>query len=225
MRKLAAVLLAALCASAGIAAGQEVDAGKTGNQPGPRAQSALDSLPISSFVESVSLEGLAELVVTDTKVAQPQETVTQKIQVIGGDDLEQLTAHNRDIAELLRYQPGLFVNVLSRNDANWGSFGGLGPKYNEYLLDGLPIDSFADARSLDPWAFDHVEMHEGPASVLYPNSLTMDFAGNETPLAGITNLVLKDLVEAPMTRFLAGAGSNGTLLGRLFHQASKGSFH
>ena len=151
--------------------------------------------------------------------------MTQKIQVLSGEDFDQLTLPNRNVAELLRYRPGLFVNVLSRNDANWGSFGGLGPKYNEYLLDGLPVDSFADAMSLDPWALDRVEMHEGPASVLYPTYLTMDFAGNETPLAGITNLVLKDRVDVRMTRFLLGAGSWGTVAGRFYHQDRRGDVH
>lgn len=50
-----------------------------------------------------------------------------------------LTTTNRNIAELLRYQPGVAVTVLSRNDANWGSYGGLGPKYNSYLLDGFIV--------------------------------------------------------------------------------------
>ena len=54
------------------------------------------------------------------------------------------------MAEIFQYQPGTFASVLSRNDANWGSYGGLGPKYNGYLLDGLGIDSFVDTMSLDP---------------------------------------------------------------------------
>ncbi len=225
VRAAIALFLVILGGSPALAADEKPEASKAERRHGPKYQSHLNSLPIGSFVESVSLEGLSELIVTDTKVAQPQETVTQKIHVINSDDFEQQTVHNRNIAELLQYRPGLFVNVLSRNDANWGSFGGLGPKYNEYLLDGVPIDSFADSMSLDPWAFARVELHEGPASVLYPNYLTMDFAGNETPLAGITNFVLKDLVEAPMTRFLAGAGSYGTVNGRFYHQNNKNNFH
>jgi hypothetical protein len=79
------------------------------------------------------------------------------------------------------------VTVLSRNDANWGSYGGLGPNYNSYLLDGLPVDAFVDTMSLAPWAFQSIEMYQGPASVLYSNYLSMDFAGVRAPLAGITN--------------------------------------
>lgn len=168
---------------------------------------------------------LPECVVTDCKIIQPQDTVTQKIDVIYADEIELQPTYNRNISELLKYKSGLFVDVLSRNDANWGSFGGLGPKYNVFLLDGLPIDSFADAQSLDPWAFDRVELHKGPASVMYPNYLTQDFAGNETPLAGITNFILKDQIDGPATRFLVGGGSWQTYNGRFYHQDRKGNFN
>ena len=169
---------------------------RTRRRSGPRYASYLANLPIGAFVDSLTLDQLSEIVVTDTKVAQSQQAVTQKLLVVYSEDFDQYTVYNRNIAELLRYNPGQFVNVLSRNDANWGSVGGLGPKYNTYLLDGLPIDSFVDAMSLDPGAFDRVEKQEGPASVLYPNYSSMDFAGNESPLAGTANFVLKDKVDA-----------------------------
>ena len=176
-------------------------------------------------IYDLSLQELSEMVVTETKIAQSKETVTQKVQLLYSSDFEQQTLYNRNISELLQYTSGQFVNVLSRNDANWGSFGGLGPKYNGYLLDGLGIDSFADAMSLDPWAFDRIELHEGPASVMYSNYLSMDFAGNETPLAGITNFILKDLIDSPSTRILLGGGSYNTLNGRFYHQDRKGNFN
>jgi len=136
--------------------------------------------------------------------------------------MERQPLYNRNIAELLRYTSGQFVNVLSRNDANWGSYAGLGPKYNSYLLDGLPIDSFVDPMSLDPWAFERIEAHKGPASVLYPNYLSMDFAGNEAPLAGTTNLILKDRIETSATRLQVGYGSFDTIGGRAYHQGRTG---
>lgn len=172
----------------------------------------------------MSLEKLQEVVVTDTKMAQPQATVTQKVEVVDAAEIDQHTTLNRNISELLMYRSGLFVNTLSRNDANWGSFGGLGPKYNGYLLDGLPIDSFVDAMSLDPWIFERVELYKGPASVMYSNYLSMDFAGNETPLAGTTNFVLRDNIESPLTRIRLGGGSYGTLNEKLYHQDAKEDF-
>jgi iron complex outermembrane recepter protein len=183
------------------------------------------AVAVERSIYDMSLQELSEMVVTETKIAQSKETVTQKVQLLYSGDFEQQTLYNRNIAELLQYTSGQFVNVLSRNDANWGSFGGLGPKYNGYLLDGLGIDSFADAMSLDPWAFDRIELHEGPASVMYSNYLSMDFAGNETPLAGITNFILKERIDAPSTRILLGGGSYNTLNGRFYHQGSKGNFN
>lgn len=176
-------------------------------------------------IYDLSLEDLPDVVVTDTKISQSQETVTQKVRVLYREEFERQTTYNRNIAELMGYQPGQFVNVLSRNDANWGSFGGMGAKYNGYLLDGLPIDSFVDAMSLDPWAFHRIELYEGPASVMYSNYLNMDFAGNESPLAGITNFILKDQIDGPATRIAMGAGSFNTFNGRAYHQNRQGNFN
>ena len=165
------------------------------------------------------------VIVTGSKTDDHQETVTQKVTVISDDQLLAPTNIVRNVSELLQYQPGMSVTVLSRNDANWGSYGGLGPKYNSYLLDGLPIDSFVDTMSLDQWAFARVETHQGPASVMYSNYLSADFAGTQAPLAGITNLILKDRIDAPVTRVLLDGGSWNTLATRLYHQDHKGNLH
>jgi outer membrane receptor protein involved in Fe transport len=185
---------------------------------GPIQESYLELMPIDKFVDSLSINELHGIVVTDTKIAQTKESVTQKIMLINDAEFERLTDYNRNITELLRYSAGQYVNVLSRNDANWGSHSGLGPKYNTYMVDGLPVDSFADGMSLDVWAFERVESQRGPASVLYSNYMTMDFAGNETALAGTTNFILKERIETRMTRAQFGAGSFGTYSGRIFHQ-------
>ncbi len=166
---------------------------------------------------------LPEVVVTASKVPQAQEAVTQQIRVLYAEDLAAHAAPNRNLAEAFTYEPGVFVRPLSRNDANWGSFGGLGPKYNGYLLDGLPVDTFVDAMGLDPWAFERAEMQEGPASVLYGNYLTMDFAGNVAPLAGITNWITRDRIDGFATRFSLGTGSWDTLAARFYQQGRKGA--
>jgi len=190
--------------------------------PCASAESVRD-LPISRFVDAATLEDLANMVVTESKVPQARDSVTQNIVVLRSEELAQQTIYNRNIAELLRYTSGQFVNVLSRNDANWGSYAGLGPKYNSYLLDGVPIDSFVDAMSLDPWALERIEAHKGPASVLYSNYLSMDFAGNESPLAGTTNLVLKEHIDKTLTRAQAGYGSYDTFNARAYHQGHQGN--
>ncbi len=163
--------------------------------------------------------------VTAFKTPKEQKEITQKVAVIDALEIDRIPTANRNIAEILRYQPGMFVNVLSRNDANWGSYGGLGPKYNSYLLDGLPIDSFIDTMSLDPWAFKRIESQRGPASVMYSNYASMDFAGNQTPLAGVTNLILKEEIDEPVTRMLLGYGTFNTFNGRFYNQGRKGGFN
>lgn len=190
---------------------------------GPETVDSAQNLPLRALVDIATLEDLANMVVTDTKVAQPRSTVTQNIEVLRISDMERQPVSNRNISELLRYTSGQFVNVLSRNDANWGAYAGLGPKYNSYLLDGLPIDSFVDPMSLDPWAFERIEAHKGPAAVMYANYLSMDFAGNEAPLAGITNLVLKDRIDETLTRVQAGYGSDKTFTGKAYHQGRAGN--
>ncbi len=184
----------------------------------------IDTLPLGRLVDTLSLRDLADIVVTDTKVEQRRESVTQQIVVLRRDDLDRLPVNNRNLAEWSSHFSGSFVNVLSRNDANWGSWAGLGPKYNSFLLNGLPIDSFVDAMSIDPAAIERVEVHKGPASVLYSNYLSMDFVGNETPLAGTTNFVLKNRVDTPLTRFSVGAGSYGTWNGTLYRQGRESDF-
>jgi iron complex outermembrane recepter protein len=164
-------------------------------------------------------------VVTDAKIPQEQKNVTQKVIVLDNADLGSLTPSNRNVADLLLYQPGVAVTTLSRNDANWGSYAGLGPKYNSYLLDGLPVDGFVDTMSLDPWALHRVETHQGPASVLYGNYMSADFAGVQAPLAGVTNLILREKVDRTLTHALVGGGSWNTLNTRLYHQERRGNLH
>jgi len=171
---------------------------------------------------SYQMEGV---VVTSSKLPKSKGNVTQKVDIIDSTQLEERIYENRNVAEALSYEPGVFVNVLSRNDANWGSFGGLGPKYSTFMLNGLPIDSFVDTMNLSPWALERVEIQRGPASVLYPNYLTQDFAGNESPLAGTTNLILKEKVDRMMTKVWSDYGSYNTITEQVYHQNRIGNFH
>ncbi len=197
--------------------------GVPGSVGAASSQDNLSTLPLDRFVDATNLELLADIIVTDTKLAQSATSVTQKIVVLHDVDIDRQPVGNLNLAELMRYTSGQFVNVLSRNDANWGSYAGLGAKYNTYLLDGLPIDSFVDAMSLDSEAFERVEIYKGPASVLYSNYLTMDFVGNETALAGTTNFIPKGRIEDAQTRLTAGFGNWDTYAGRLYTQGRRGA--
>ena len=168
---------------------------------------------------------LNETVITATKTPVTLGKVTQKVDVIKNDQIDRRIAGNANIAEMLGYEPGNFASVLSRNDANWGSSGGLPHKYKSYLLDGLPIDSFVDPQSLDVGAFERIEEQRGPASALYPNYLFMDFAGNQSALSGTTNLVLKSRVEAQRSEVQGYYGSYNTFGARFLHQQRVSSLH
>ena len=143
----------------------------------------------------LSLEELLNVVVTPAKFPQSLGNITQKIDVIDEMEIERSISGNRNICEVIAMLPGASVSVLSRNDANWGTYGGIGPKYSTYMLQGLPLDAFVDPMSLDLNAIDHIEVQRGPASVFYPNYLSQDFAGNQSPLAGTINLILKQKIE------------------------------
>lgn len=183
---------------------------------------ALFSAPI---VAAETVVTLPPVIVTASKAPEPQKDVTQKVSIISSEDFDQIAAPQRNAAELLRNEPGLFVNPLSRNDANWGSYGGLGPKYNSFLLDGLPVDAFVDPMSLDPWAFSRVESQRGPASVMYGNYLSMDFSGNQSPLAGVSHFVLKERIDTAATRLAVAAGTQNTWTARAYHQGYTGNLH
>ena len=166
----------------------------------------------------LSLDDFLNIVITPSKLPQIEGNVSQKIDVVDINQLESNVSGNRNICEAISNLPGASVSVLSRNDANWGTYGGIGPKYSTYMLQGLPIDAFIDPMSLDLNIVDHIEVQRGPASVIYPNYLSQDFAGNQSPLAGTVNLVLKSKIEQPKTLFKTSFGSYNSLNGQFFHQ-------
>jgi outer membrane receptor protein involved in Fe transport len=79
--------------------------------------------------------------------------------------------------------------------------------------------------SLDSIYLSRAELHRGPASIMYPNYMSMDFAGNQAALAGISNLITKERITTPMTRIMAGYGTWNTLQGKLYHEGFKGNVH
>ena len=93
------------------------------------------------------------------------------------------------------------------------------------MLQGLPLDAFVDPMSLDLNAISRIEVQRGPASVLYPNYLSQDFAGNQVPLTGTVNLILKERVDTCRTDFSTAFGSYNTLNSQVFHQNRLGRFN
>ena len=166
-----------------------------------------------------------EIVVTASKTPRSPGNVTQKVRIIDKEKIEEMVVGKSNLAELLTWEPGIFISVLSRNDANWGSSGGLGGDYNTYMLDGLPVDSYVDPQALALNAVERIEVQRGPASVLYPNYMAMDFGGNQSPLTGTTNIILKDRIDKTMTQAEAYYGSYHTFGGKFYHQQGMDNLH
>ncbi|QOJ30097.1 MAG: TonB-dependent receptor [Ignavibacteriales bacterium] len=173
----------------------------------------------------LSLSELGNIVITPSKFQQNIGMVTQKVDVLGSQVIQATVSGNRNLTELISRLPGAAVMVLSRNDANWGTYGGIGPKYSTYMLNGLTIDAFVDPMSLDVNAFERIEVQRGPASVMYPNFLSQDFAGNQSPLAGTVNLILREKIEDELTTASTAFGSYNTLSNQLYHQNSSGNLN
>lgn len=163
---------------------------------------------------------LDEVVVTGSKTSKSAGNITQKIDIIDSKEISRLVSGNRNVSEAIMYKPGVSATALSRNDANWGTYSGIGAKYSTYMLQGLPIDAFVDPMSIDLNAIERIEVQRGPASVLYPNYLSQDFAGNQSPLAGTVNLILKEKISKPLTSISTSYGSYNTLNDQFYNQGN-----
>ena len=182
-------------------------------------------LPVYSQAIFKDTLRIGEVVITGSKTARSPGNITQKIDIIDMIEISNLVTGNRNVSEAIMYRPGVSVSALSRNDANWGTYAGIGVKYSTYMLHGLPIDAFVDPMSIDLAAIDRIEVQRGPASVLYPNYLSQDFAGNQSPLAGTINLILKEKIDEPLTTVSTAYGSYNTLNGQFHNQGSINNLH
>lgn len=187
--------------------------------------SQTDTSDILNLIEMPLEDILNMKVITTSKTPRLSSNVTQKVDIVTSKQINRMISGNRNISELIQYLPGASVKVLSRNDANWGAYGGIGPKYSTFMLQGLPIDAFIDPQSLDAMAIKHIEIQRGPASILYPNYLSQDFAGNQSPLAGTVNLILKDYISKPQTMVSLGYGYYNTYSGQVYHENRFGRLH
>jgi iron complex outermembrane recepter protein len=174
----------------------------------------------SGFSQNYKIDtiNLDEVVVTASKELHNTKFVTQKTDIIPKQEISMNFTGNNNLCELLQTKPGISVRALSRNDANWGTYAGAGPKYSTYMLEGIPLDAFVDPLSLDAMMIEKIEIQRGVSSVLYPGYLSQDFAGNQSPLTGTVNLILKDGITNRETQALASFGSYNTLNTQLYHQ-------
>jgi outer membrane receptor protein involved in Fe transport len=175
---------------------------------------------VPAFAQDITKDTVAvqEVIITGSKLPQSPGNITQKIDIIDKAEIGKVVSGNRNVAEVIMYKPGVSASALSRNDANWGTYSGIGAKYSTYMLQGLPLDAFVDPMSIDLMAIDRIELQHGPASVLYPNFLSQDFAGTQSSLAGTVNLILKEKIDKPLTMVSTSYGSYNTLNGQFYSE-------
>lgn len=179
----------------------------------------------STYPYDLTLQELGKIVITASKTPRPITIITQKADVLTEKQIRNTIINNRNLSELIQQLPGASVKVLSRNDANWGAYGGIGPKYNTYLLQGLSVDGIIEPMSINASAIQRIEVQRGPASVFYPNYLSQDFSGNQSPLAGTVNLILKEEVKDALTHIKLEYGSYNTVTSLVYHENKFGPLH
>lgn len=154
--------------------------------------------------------------VVKTASVEP-ETIDKSIYrvgVINGQNLEKRGIQN--VQEALRFQP----NINLQQDGVLGSkmvMQGLSGKYVKILIDGMPVvgrqDGDIDLSQLDASQIDHIEVIEGPLSVVYGSNA----------LAGTINIITKENVYYPFSgQVKAYAESVGMLSGNLSFSGAKG---
>ncbi|WP_152286370.1 TonB-dependent receptor [Flavicella marina] len=128
------------------------------------------------------LLALNQVVVTATVVPQKVDASIYKIEVIDGRTMEKQGVQNA--RDALRFQPN--INLIE--DGVLGSqiiMQGLEGQHVKFLIDGVPIigrqDGNVDLSQIDMSQVDHIEIIEGPMSVVYGSNA----------LAGTINIITK----------------------------------
>jgi len=128
------------------------------------------------------LLSLEQVVVTATVAPQKVDQSIYKIQVISSKEMEKQGVQN--VRDALRFQPN--INLVE--DGVLGSqiiMQGLEGQHVKFLIDGMPIigrqDGNVDLSQIDMTQVDHIEIIEGPMSVVYGSNA----------LAGTINIITK----------------------------------
>lgn len=126
---------------------------------------------------------MSEVVVTAQYTPQRIDKSIYKIKVLGLQQIEQKGATN--LSDLFRDE----LSIRMTQDGTFGSnmsIRGLGGEHIKFLIDGVPVigrmDGNIDLGQLNLNNVDHVEMIEGPMSVIYGSNA----------IAGVINIITKE---------------------------------
>ena len=163
---------------------------------------AISSLGFKAFVDTLKIPGkhtiflspeyyqLDRVVVTGQFRAQPVDKSIYKIDVLDSKQIQLKSANN--LGDLLRNE----LSFQYRSEGIFGDFlriQGLSGEYIKILMDGIPLTGRVagkiDLGQLSLYNVDHVEIIEGPMSVVYGSNA----------LAGAINIITSDYSDKDMT--------------------------
>ncbi len=148
-----------------------------------------------------------EVVVTATRTGRTIARIPTRIEVIGGEEIdEKVSMEPSNISMLLNESPGIVVQQTSAVSANASiRIQGLDGRYTQLLKDGFPLyGGFSGGLSLlqvPPLDLAQVEIIKGPASTLY---------GGDA-IAGLVNLVTRMPGAEPERSLILNATTAGGL--------------
>lgn len=167
------------------------------------------TLPLEKDILTIALHEnhgeMGEVVVQSTRSSRTIAAIPTRIEIIGGEELEEkANMKPGDIRLLLSESTGIMVQVTSPTSANASiRIQGLDGRYTQLLKDGFPLYSGAASGlsllQIPPLDLQQVEVLKGSASTLYGGGA----------IAGLVNLISKRPTEKGETSFLL----NGTNAG------------
>jgi outer membrane receptor for ferrienterochelin and colicins len=124
-----------------------------------------------------------EVVVTGQYTPQRVDKSIYRVRVIGAKQIEQKASNN--LSELLAGE----LNIRASHDGALGSritLQGLGGEHVKFLIDGVPVigrmNGNIDLGQLNLYNVEHIEVIEGPMSVIYGSNA----------LAGVVNIITRE---------------------------------
>ncbi len=144
--------------------------------------------------KKIRLEALVynmdEVVITGQYTPQAVDKSIFRVKVIGARQIEQRASNN--LNDLMAGE----LNIRASNDGALGSkitMQGLGGEHIKFLIDGVPVigrmNGNIDLGQLNLFNVDHIEVIEGPMSVIYGSNA----------LAGVINIITKQNVSTQLS--------------------------
>lgn len=159
---------------------------------------------------------LETIVVTATRIPRSLRDVGISVSVVTREEIEGVHAQN--VGDALKEVAGVKVDTYgSMGAASCITLRGSTDQQVLVLVDGRPVNlpslGTADLSMYPVDNIERIEVIRGPASVLY----------GANALAGVVNIITKDIREEPFTEASASYGTFNTRIYRLSHGAKTGN--